>query len=248
MKTILKTILAFTVAAMLAWCVWTLVAFQIVIKTDGNLPTLVAGDRVLVNRVAYGWKRPLNALFGKMDTCCVLPDKGHLMAFHNPLEATAPANSGNLCIGECAALPGDTVWLPWKSPFDTTATRASLHPFVVPGKNITIDIQPWNIALLSNALHTHEHANICYESDSLLNVNGKPTHLLTFSKDYIWVGNPAKPTDFDSMTFGFLPCNLLVGKLICTTYSVESDKPFFHNLRLNRFLTSVEKLQKDSKK
>jgi len=238
-----NTILVFVATAMLTWCVWTIFAFQIVIEEKVDLDPLLPGDHVLVSRISYGFERSINSLFGKKDTCKIPPEKGELLVFHDPLEAFTANLGENICIGECHALPGDTVWLKWKSPYDTIDKKEKYYPFIVPGKNIKIELKPWNIAMLSNAIHTHENANVCYENDSIIIINGEPKHYMTFSKDYIWIGKTYKNTNYDSYTFGFIPCNLLIGKLLCTTYSKDYSKSIFSGIRTERFFTSINKLR-----
>lgn len=64
---------------------------------------LLQGDRLAVNRLAYGWTTPLPRLFGEHHVGECLPKKGDLVAF------ASPAGNDQVLVERVEALPGDTV-------------------------------------------------------------------------------------------------------------------------------------------
>ena len=64
----------------------------------------MAGDKVVVNRWSYGLRTGDGRLFSYGRICQQTPVRGDYVAFEDSL--------GNVLIGRCTALPGDTVTLP----------------------------------------------------------------------------------------------------------------------------------------
>ncbi len=96
---------AFT-AVGLMMAVRLLLVTQYAVEQNDYRYDLLCGDRVLVNRVAYGFKTPFPALFGHHCWGKKMPQKGDLAAFYTP----GPA--GQVAIDRITALPGDTVSCP----------------------------------------------------------------------------------------------------------------------------------------
>ncbi len=91
------------VAVVLMLAVRALLLTQYSLAADSASAELLAGDRVLVNRVAYGFRVPLSQIFGERVWGGAIPDTGDLVA------ARAP---GGVVIDRVTALPGDTVRFP----------------------------------------------------------------------------------------------------------------------------------------
>ncbi len=235
MKPWLKTTVILATTILTAWLIRTLAFLPILITTDER-PSLMAGDRVLVARFAFGLRLPLDALFGYHRLSPTLPRQGEPIVFNDPLGKRRNISDRPLCVGTCTALPGDTIWLPWGS--DGTCRKAAKHyPFVVPGKGITIDIHPWNIVMLANALHLYEQKNVCWDCDSLLVIDGQQVRNVSFADDYIWVSSNGHTEAYDSRLFGPLPVSHLEGKPMLILYSKDSSKPFYNGYRYRRFLS-----------
>lgn len=233
MRPWLKTTVILATTILIAWLIRSLAFLPILITTDER-PSLIAGDRVLVARCAFGLRLPLDALFGYHRLSPTLPQQGDLIAFNDPLGKKRNISDQPLCIGTCTAQPGDTIWLPWNS--DRTCRKAAKHyPFVVPGKGIPIDIHPWNIVMLANALHLHEQKNVCWDCDSLLVVNGQPVRKVSFAEDYIWISSNRGADPYDSRLFGPLPVSHIAGKPMLILYSKDTTKPFYNGYRYQRF-------------
>lgn len=236
----MKLVLAIAVSILTVWLLWAFWAFQIVVSTDAEAPLLYPGDRVLVSRTSYGLRWPLERLFGNRRSRFRLPQKGDIMAFNDPLSPKPVVSERPLCIGTCYALPGDTVWLPWKAPTDSGRVSALRYPFVVPGRSVRIAVRPWNAKLLANTLHLHEGANVCFDCDTTLVVDGFTVSEATFTQDYVWVAQPDANGPYDSRTFGFVPVDHLIGRLTFITTSHNPQESFLKGYRWERFFQPLK--------
>ena len=79
---------------------------QYAIRTDQPALDLMSGDRILVNRAAYGVRTPFERLFGPHCLWQRDPERGDLVVY------TAGDGSGNILTDSISALPGDTITSP----------------------------------------------------------------------------------------------------------------------------------------
>jgi len=102
MKNILRTYVApVAVAVILLLSMHSMVAMQIAVKADHPDMGLVAGDRAVVWRAAYGLRMPLESLLGYRRWGYVLPKRGDRVAYTD--------KKGRLGIATIVNLPSDTV-------------------------------------------------------------------------------------------------------------------------------------------
>lgn len=91
------------VAVAVLLVVRSMLVTQYVIAVNRYDLELWAGDRVVVNRLAYGWRTPLPGVFGRHCVGQREPNRGDMVAF------AAPDGSGRVLVERIVALPGDTV-------------------------------------------------------------------------------------------------------------------------------------------
>ncbi len=116
-------------ALLLVFVVRTFWLESYVISSSQMEDSLVEGDRVLVNKTAYGLRLPMTPLtipftydnllgWRSYSTAIELPYKrlgkcqiplNDVVVYNHPLQTTIPLDKRTLCIGRCVALPGDTV-------------------------------------------------------------------------------------------------------------------------------------------
>ncbi len=96
--------------AALAIALVTMLAFRALVMTvctiegDGLSPQFLEGDRVVINRWSYGLRTGAKgSLFDYGRICQQKVEKGDFIAFENA--------HGQILVCQCAALPGDTVYL-----------------------------------------------------------------------------------------------------------------------------------------
>jgi signal peptidase I len=101
MSSTLKFLLALAIA-FVAMLTFRALVFTIYTVPGNTLqPTFLAGDRVMVNRWSYGLRTGGEGLFSYGRLCQQPVSKGDWVAIDDSL--------GNVLIGQCTALPGDTI-------------------------------------------------------------------------------------------------------------------------------------------
>lgn len=105
MRGLLKFIVSLTVAFLVMLLVRALAFTVCTINGEGQHPVLRKGDRILVNRWAYGLRTGDGRLFSYGRLLRQPVEKGDLVAFENPTDST----DSSIFICRCTALPGDTV-------------------------------------------------------------------------------------------------------------------------------------------
>ena len=104
MKGTLRFIIALAIALVTMLAFRALVMTVCTIDGDGLSPQFQEGDRVVVNRWSYGLRTgKKGGLFDYGRICEQKVEKGDFIAFEDPY--------GRIYICQCAALPGDTVYL-----------------------------------------------------------------------------------------------------------------------------------------
>ncbi len=181
--------------------------FQVTVTDNSFSPRLQRGDRVLMSRVSE-------------------IRRGDIVAYRNPLH---DAGMATLSLGECVALPGDTLRLFLLSEKDSSCNGCGVWRTVqVPSKGGKVKVESWNIKLLSNVLYTYDGKNVCEQCDSVLVVNGIPRRWVTFSSDYVWLKSGERGRKaLDSRVCGFFPVSAVQGKAMCVTYSINPQKEEF---------------------
>ena len=106
MRGVAKFLIAFAVAFVVLVGIKMLLFTVYTVEGQALAPTLVAGDRVVVNRWSYGLRvGGSGSLFdyGRLGRSAV--ERGDLVAFENPQDSAAH----EVLICRCTGLPGDTI-------------------------------------------------------------------------------------------------------------------------------------------
>jgi signal peptidase I len=100
-------------------------------------------------------------------------------------------------------------------PFDSHyAWNADNYgPLRIPKKNDTLAIDTANIALYSSVIRDHEKNHLEIRSDSIF-INSEYCHYYVVKKNYYFVLGDNRGNANDSRTWGFLPENMIIGKVI----------------------------------
>lgn len=126
----------------------------------------------------------------------------------------------------------------WLHPIALEEEREP-KPLIVPGKGKVLRVYPWNITLLRNTLVLHEGKHAEIKNDTLY-VEGQPTQLCYFTKDYYWMASNNAVNLSDSRLFGFVPQDHLIGRASLIWFSKEQDTGIFSGYRWNRIFHSVK--------
>ena len=168
-----------------------------------------AGDRILVNRMAYSGKNR--------------PQAGDRVAFRHQQQPEAP-----VCLATCTALPGDTVWIDTERQRVSSRKRSHADkPLVVPAAGQEIHITPHNARQLWHLLRK-EGAFVTLRHNNEILIDGRLVKTVAFLNDYYWL-------ETQHMPYGLVPYRALVGKPFCVSYGMKDgvirlDRLF---LRLN---------------
>jgi signal peptidase I len=101
MRSTLKFLMALAVAFVVMLMFRALVFTIYTVPSSSLEPDFKAGDRVMVNRWSYGLRTGGEGLFSYGRLCSMPVEKGDLVAVND--------SAGNVQIGRCTALPGDTI-------------------------------------------------------------------------------------------------------------------------------------------
>lgn len=185
---------------------WTL-ALVAAVAAVGLLRTLAVapfrlpdGSLVFVNRWSYGLRLPLPSLAGYARWLPEPMEKGDQVAFDNPLEAGS-LEFRQVFVGRCSAAPGDTLHLP-------------LGAWRIPRRGEYAEVTEASKLILQEALLRYERLQAVVGSDGRLYVEGRPARKVRLTRDYYWMQTADPDRLIDSRTFGLIPMELVIGRII----------------------------------
>lgn len=120
-----------------------------------------------------------------------------------------------------------------------TGDDGTAHPFVIPGKDTSVRVYPWNIKLLQNTIVQHEGRNAGIKGDTLL-IDGRKVFSYTFTKDYYWMASNNSINLNDSRLFGLVPKDHIIGKASFIWFSKDPEAGSFDGFRWDRFFRTVK--------
>ena len=86
-------------------------------------------------------------------------------------------------------------------------------PVIVPEKNVTVKINPRNVALYSKIIDRFENNLLIYNLAGIT-INNEKTEQYTFQNNYYFVLNDNRDIKKDSRYYGFIPEDYITGKVI----------------------------------
>ncbi len=228
-------LLAFVIAIFVAVTLRCAVYGIFYIPHDTQRPVLMAGDRVLVRKWAYGWRMPWWRAGERK--CPRTPRQGDWVAFSTRQSADSLPQQGIGCLMAC---PGDTVWTGPQFRVSPVRdySRGCIWPLVVPRKDESITMSPWNVSLYARTINAHEDARVSVEADHLVR-NGRACRTFRFHKDYYWLYSGSPHNLQDSRSLGFLPGEAITGQASTLLYSLDPGKPWYSRMRWHRTLSPL---------
>ncbi len=224
-----KFFIILAVAILVVVVVRLMVFLLITIPDNGQLPYFLQGDRILVHRCAYEVRMPFSSHRHHVS----VPKHGDWVALQTP-------DSGRLCVNNILACPGDTIWMGQHGRIKTSKdyTNGCIWPLIVPAAGTHVQTSPWNQNLYAYIINQHEGEEAVVKEDTLF-VNGEATTIYRFKQNYYWTFSGNEKCLPDSRTFGFVPEKNILGQATTLLYSIDSEKPWYHSLRKQRFLRPV---------
>ncbi len=230
------------------------------IPTPSMVPTIIPGDRILVNKSIYGPRtiKVRQLLFKKKQEFRWHHGrnsikKGDIFVFNLPkykrLNDKNPVLYGEPAVKRCYGMPGDTIKIKMNSirkvdyknmphlfPRDSTLKWKvdNYGPLWVPAKGSEIKLTEKNI-LFYKLMIQYEGNKIVCKNDSVY-INGILKHEYTFKYNYYFMLGDNFYGSQDSRFWGFVPETHIIGKVTCILFSVNPDDKWFEKFRWNRIL------------
>lgn len=112
-------------------------------------------------------------------------------------------------------------------------------PLTVPKEGETVNLTLTNLPIYQRIIDLYEE-NDLEVKDSTIYINDVATDNYTFKMDYFWMMGDNRHNSADSRYWGFVPEDHVVGKAVFIWLSLDKEKSFPSNIRLNRLFKSVE--------
>jgi len=191
------------------------------IPSGSMKPTILIGDRIFVNKLAYDLKFPYTTLHLARWSD---PKRGDIVVFYSPQD-------GKRLIKRVVGLPGDTLAMSQNRLFinGRFVKYESLHKEII--DQIELDQKSHHVFFNEN-LPGRQHAVMFSSSRSSLNTFGP---VIIPEGQYFMMGDN-RDNSADSRFFGFVDRNLIVGRATMVVISREGS--FFHP-RWSRFFKDL---------
>ena len=192
------------------------------VPTGSMNPTIVEGDRILVNKMAYGLRIPFTMM---RLTQGEDPKRGDVVIFPSPKDGTT-------LVKRVVGLPGETVEMRDERLF-------------INGVAIDYSASSENDADLPQATRTHRHEFVAE------NLNERPHPIMTLpdrpaarnfgptrvpENQYLVLGDNRDNSE-DSRYIGFIPRDAIYGRAFGVAYSLDADR--WYRPRFDRTFTRL---------
>ena len=187
------------------------------VPTGSMKPTIVEGDRIFVNKLAYDLKVPFTTVHAARWRD---PGRGDIVVFRSPAD-------GKRLVKRVVGLPGDVVFM--------DHNRLSINGVPVTYGNAELPAEPEPGALyFYEYLPGHGHRVQFLPSSSLLS----SFRTLTVPEgSYLMLGDN-RDNSGDSRVFGFVPRRNILGRATAVAMSFDRNKRY--QPRWERFFSSLE--------
>lgn len=214
-------------AAFIVWLLYSFVFSSYLILSPDMKETMLPGERIIVNKWAYGLRLPYMQIWGYHRVGEAKVQKGDVVVFNDPLKVTeALTDHRPLLVYRCLAGPGDTI--------SVDSCR-----LVIPHKGQSIAIDRKNSTFFCNMLRLHEKKQAIVRHDTLF-IDGKSVRSCTFTQDYYWMVSDNVPNVTDSHLFGLVPADHIIGKALFVWFSKDPKQNLFNGYRWERFFHIIK--------
>jgi signal peptidase I len=186
-------------------------------------PTILEGDRIYVNKVAYDLKVPFTRLrLAKWNQ----PSRGEIVVFISPAD-------GKRLVKRVIGIPGDVVTLrnnrliingeqvEYKDPDEKTSEQLDSK-------------KQHNLTIFSEALQDREHLVMFTPSSSSLRYFGP---VIVPKEKYLMMGDN-RDDSADSRYFGFVERDRIIGR--ASAIALSLDKKNYYSPRWHRFFKALQ--------
>lgn len=225
--------------ALARWC-WV---FLLEISGDGERPVFMAGDRVAVDRTAYGLRLSPMRWWGYVRWGTSPVARGEWVAFNDPSAGVQDGrhiDERDVFVGFCYAVPGDSLWIDSSGKVyrSRPCGRRPCKVVELPRKDAYVALTPDNMQWYCRMVNLHEGARAAVVAGSLC-VSGHFVSSFRFSHDYYWMSSANERNQADSRAFGFVPDTHIIGRLNRILYSWDATSPWYARFRTRRAMMKV---------
>jgi signal peptidase I len=223
------------------------------IPTRSMERTILEGDFILVNKIAYGARTPDVGPFTNLRIPpfrlpgVARPGRGDVLVFQYPggPDEPKPAQTGHF-VKRCIALPGDTVaidqghvWVnggeilpPRQARIEPLPVQHSYGPVRVPKKGDVVPLSGLSVDRWRILIAREGHIVGTTDRGETL-IDGLLCSTYQIENDYYFVLGDNRNDSYDSRFWGFLPENLILGRAMMVYWSWDErsvDRSFFPRL------------------
>jgi signal peptidase I len=193
-----------------------------VVPTGSMKPTIIEGDRIFVNKLAYDLKIPYTT---HKIACWGAPSRGDVVVFFSPEEGTR-------MVKRVIGLPGDEIAMLDNRLFINGKTLTYEHLALKSEKNLSLDTS-FSAYIFGEYLDGRVHPMMVTPRRHSMRSFGP----ITVPEDHFFMMGDNRDNSADSRFFGFVRRDLIVGK--ATAIVISLDIHDYYRPRWNRFFTKL---------
>ena len=215
-------IFSLLVAVLIATSIKSAIADWNTVPTGSMKPTIVEGDRIFVNKLAYDLKIPYTTIhIAQWDN----PKRGDVVVFYSP-------EDGKRLVKRVVGVPGDTILMRDSRLFINGKELAYRHPDKKDFKHFLIENEFREDTLIEN-LTGESHAILIIPHLAVLSSYGP----ITVPKGKYFMMGDNRFNSRDSRYIGFVDRKLIVGRATAVVISLNINN--MYKPRFDRFFTSL---------
>ena len=199
-----------------------------VVPSDSMYPTILTGDRMWIDKVAYG---------------AILPQRWadipivNIFTWIKPLRVADEKNDW-----------GDRRFYGLRKPKvkDLAVFKSPEYPHPLLVKRIssilnagdTILVTPDNYDKMYNVVNNEGHQ--IFREDGIIFINNQKDSTVLLSQSYYYMLGDNSENSYDSREFGYIPHKSIVGRMNFVFYSIDSEQTGFNKIRWNSFFKTIK--------
>ena len=191
------------------------------IPSRGMIPSLLKGDHIVVNKLAYGIRYPWTKKYLWKRR---IPKKGHIVVFHSP-------EARKFLVKRVVGLPGDIIyldekgqiWINNKRPFRKLITNPENLKNFHFLKERNLGISPMDYKLFVEKTGNHKYHIV----QKPLNYSHQTPITYTVLNGFVFVLGDNRDESYDSRHFGPLPLDNITGQVLNFRFNCEKNPESF---------------------
>lgn len=214
---------SFFIAVLVAASFKSAIADWNIVPTGSMKPTIVEGDRILVNKLAYDLKIPFTTLhiaeWGD-------PQRGDIVVFYSPADGTR-------LVKRVIGIPGDSLAMKNNQLIINGEKIEYEQISLVQSNGLSLSIEANQYGFMENLIDTQHPVMITPKSPSLRSFDP-----ITIPADKYFMMGDNRDNSADSRYFGFVERNSIIGKAPALIISLDINNKY--QPRWERFFTDLQ--------